>query len=457
MLGLNGGVDGVRRGLVAGLGVAWLASHAAPVGAQPQRITFADAVQLSLQQSTLVQRAQSQVAFDRTSVNEAKMQFLPDLRFQMSGSTTWGRSFDDASGRLLTETSVGLNTNLSSSMTLFNGFTNIASLRQARLSAEATDFDLERAQQTIVFQVITGFLALVEATEQVRVVQENLAAQVEQERNVGLQVDGGRRPISDLYEQRASVARAQLAVVEQRGTLQLRELELWQILQLDPEQEYAFDVPTIPTTPEEDARGLAALLARAFERRPDWLALQRRVAAAQQDERAARGGRWPSLSLSAGYGSNYSDRSSTSGLIDQLNERQSGSVGVGLSYPIFDRLAVSRSIERAGIGIDQAQYELADLRYQVGFEVRRAVVDRNTALETLRAAEAQLAAAQQALDATQQRYDAGAATLQELTIARADFVAATSERVNATYVLRWQKHVVDYYTGDLDPASPVVP
>jgi len=57
--------------------------------AQVQRISFAQAVELSLQQSTVVQRAESQVSLERTSVNEAKMQFWPDLRFQMSGSSNW--------------------------------------------------------------------------------------------------------------------------------------------------------------------------------------------------------------------------------------------------------------------------------------------------------------------------------------------------------------------------------
>ena len=69
----------------------------------------------------------------------------------------------------------------------------------------------------------------------------------------------------------------------------------------------------------------------------------------------------------------------------------------------------------------------------------------------MRAAEAQQRAATLALQTSQERYEVGAATLVELTQARAVQVQAASALVSARYNLLFQRTLMDYYVGDLDP------
>jgi outer membrane protein len=66
-------------------------------------------------------------------------------------------------------------------------------------------------------------------------------------------------------------------------------------------------------------------------------------------------------------------------------------------------------------------------------------------------AQAQLRSAALALQASQDRYQAGASTLVELTQARAVQVQAASLLVTARYNLQFQRILLDYYVGDLDP------
>ncbi len=82
------------------------------------------------------------------------------------------------------------------------------------------------------------------------------------------------------------------------------------------------------------------------------------------------------------------------------------------------------------------------------------ISDFNAAKEQLIVAQAQVRAAELALQASQDRYTAGASTLVELTEARATQVQAASSLVFARYNLQFQRMLMDYYTGDLDPAQP---
>ncbi|MEP7243041.1 MAG: TolC family protein, partial [Gammaproteobacteria bacterium] len=83
--------------------------------------------------------------------------------------------------------------------------------------------------------------------------------------------------------------------------------------------------------------------------------------------------------------------------------------------------------------------------------VRRAHLDFRSAQEQLVNAQAQVRSAELALQAAQDRYQAGASTLVELTQARATQVQAASSLVSARYNLQFQRTLMDYYVGDLDP------
>jgi outer membrane protein len=171
----------------------------------------------------------------------------------------------------------------------------------------------------------------------------------------------------------------------------------------------------------------------------------------------ASAGYWPTLTLSGSYGSSYSSGSSDRDPFQQFDDRRSGTLRFSLGLPLFDRFATSRSVQQAKIGIDNARINLDDRRQTVALEVRRAVLDEQAARESLEAAQAQLRAATQGLAATQQRYEAGASTLYEVTLSRADLVQAQSSRVTASYAVFWQKYVLDYYVGILDPGGALVP
>src|SRR5690606_30402184 len=114
---------------------------------------------------------------------------------------------------------------LSSGVTLFDGFANTATLQGAKFASSASDAELARAAETVVFTVASNFLLLVEQQEQLRVRRENLAAQAALEAQIQLYVNVGARTIADLYQQQASVASARLAVVQAERASELARIE----------------------------------------------------------------------------------------------------------------------------------------------------------------------------------------------------------------------------------------
>jgi outer membrane protein len=435
--------------------VLMLAVGMTPLSAQqsaPQRIRFDDAVGIALRQNVSIRQAKNATELDETAVRQQQLAFLPDLRFNVSGSGNLGRNFNQTEGTIVDQTTGSMSSGISSSVTLFNGGQNTANLRAARLGEQASTQDLARTQQTVVFTVASNYLELVAQQEQLRVQQENLEALEAQEAQIKRFVDVGSRPISDLYQQQASVAAARASVVETQRALELAKINLIQTLQLDAAGNYDFVAPTVSQTDVSRQYNLDSLVARAYATRADIDADEARVGAAEQDVKAAKASRWPTISLSAGYNTALSSASELS-VADQLNQRRGGSIGIGVSIPLFDRGSANLATQRAEIQAENARLSLEQQRQQVAVEVRRAYLDHRAAQERLTAAQAQQRAADQALAATRERYRVGAATLVELTQSQAAQVQAASALVNARYTLVFQQSLMSYYTGELDPQS----
>src|SRR5687767_3319560 len=207
------------------LGVLSVLRGAAVLPAQePRTITFDDAVRIALAQNATLRQAANAASLDAVAVQQAKMQFLPDLRLSTQTSQNYGRSFSEAEGRTLNETTQSLNAGVSSSVVLFDGLANVATLRGAQLTQDAGELDLRRARQTVVFTVTSNYLALVQQREQLLVRRQTLAQEEALEQQIAAFVDAGRRTIADLYQQQAVVASARLAAVEAARAAELAEV-----------------------------------------------------------------------------------------------------------------------------------------------------------------------------------------------------------------------------------------
>jgi outer membrane protein len=437
--------------MVGSVGAQATTPATAPVTAA-QRVTFGDAVRISLQQNITLKQAENAKALTQVAISQQRGQFLPNLSFSTSTSDNIGQSFSQTVGQVVNRQSQALNAGVSSNVTVFNGFQNLSLLKQARLSDNATAADLARTRQTVVFTVASNFLSLVTLQEQLVVQEQNLVAQKDQLDQIQRMVNAGTKSIADLYQQQAAVALAQSNVVAGRQAVELAKVSVIQTLKLDPTRAYEFAPPTVDTTLPAPSFTLDGLLASAFSGRADLTAAQARVDVASEALRSSRSTRWPQIAASLAYNTAYSSLTDAS-FSSQLNQRKGGSVGLSLSVPIFDRGNSSIAAQQAKIQVSNAVLSNELQRQTVALDVRRAFLEYQSAQEQLNATRAQQQAADRALAAVQERYRVGAATLVELSLARATQVSAASALVNARYTLIFQQSLMSYYTGTLDPAT----
>jgi outer membrane protein len=292
------------------------------------------------------------------------------------------------------------------------------------------------------------------------------------------------------------VAEAEAALLEAEQAVELSKTRLVEVLQLDPFGDYVFTAPSIEEAAlAAEPVALEPLLRAAYERRPDLQAQERQIAAAEAAVRGARGSALPSVDLFASVGTGYSSLQQraiegtgetvfvpvlTSGgetvlvggepflfpvqgnpelegtpLFTQFADNRSGSLGLSITIPIFDRYQTRRAVQQAQIEVARRQVALDRQRQAVATEVRQAVLDYRLAARRLDVTAAQVEAARAALDAEEARYELGTGTLVALEQARVRLTEAQAARARAVYEFVFRRAVIAFAQGALDPTEPL--
>ncbi|WP_263787920.1 TolC family protein [Salinibacter grassmerensis] len=431
---------------------------------QPQdttQVTFDEAVRTALDQNTNIKRAQAQARQSNIQVQSEWMDFAPDLSIDSDISRRVGRNFSQVTGDFTTQSTDFFNLSGRSSVTLFNGFENISSLREAREQAGANQTNLKRTRREVVFDVMDQFIALVESREIVRVRREQVEAQRKRLRQIEEFVEAGSRPTSDLYTAEADLADAEQQLLQGKREREISQTQIIQTLQLNPREAYDFQVPSLEGGTLDTSRyELSSLIDEAFQERLDLRVAEAEQRAAEQGIRSARSAYYPSLSLSGSYGTDWSSRGVGGDVSDdftnQLDVNRGGGISLAISIPIFDRLRRNSQVEQARVQAQDAEYALQDQRQEIALQVRQSYLDYQNAVQQLEAANKRLRAAERARTAAQERYQLGSADIVELQNAIRDYVDAASQQVRARYELFFQQKRIDYNVGRLSPSAPLL-
>jgi Outer membrane protein len=212
------------------------AAHAqAMTQADTVRIAFDEAVRTALDQNTDIKRAQASARQANTEVRSEWMDFAPNLNLNLRADRSFGRTFNQVIGDVITRTEDRVGGSVSSNVTLFNGFENTTSLNQARRQADADETSLKRTRREVVFTVMDQYISLIESREIIRVRREELEARRQQLRQIEEFVDAGSRPVSDRYQEEANVAEAEQQLLQARREREVNSTRLIQTSNSSPE------------------------------------------------------------------------------------------------------------------------------------------------------------------------------------------------------------------------------
>ena len=226
-----------------------------------------------------------------------------------------------------------------------------------------------------------------------------------------------------------------------RNDFEKTKLQLARVIGLPAGQEFTLS-DVLPDVPVPEMT-LQQALDRAYKERPDFLAAQERVRAAESSQAAVRAELLPTVKVNADYGA--------IGLAASTALSTFNVTGV-VSVPIFEGGRVQARLARAEVDVRNRRSEVENLRSEIYYDVRSAFLDLQATGEELQTATRSRELANQQLTQSRDRFAAGVANNIEVIQAQEAVTLANEQYISALYGYNVSKALLARSLGTAESA-----
>ncbi len=370
------------------------------------------------------------------SLRGAKLRFLPSI----GASASQGVSWDD-------QTTRSGNYGINGSLTLFNGLSNIRSLKQSRISAEQSVLKVQQAENSIGIQIIAAYLTILMNKEKLSYQQEVLETSHQQQLEGELKYKVGRILESDYLLLEASYTSAQSEIDNTLLTIEDNRSDMITLLDMDGSQ--VIDV--IPSSDSLHAdscyvESYDSVLAQARRTLPDWQISEMDVDIARYNVRLAESNYMPTLSLNAG--TSYNEGAIISNdPVTNINGGLNTAVTLGLNIPILNSGVNSTQLKQSKIALQQAELQHHQTEVDIENSIQLLHLQTKQALNRFRSSEALARAYKASYDVYVIKYGEGAVTTVEMLQQQDRYLSALNDYLQSKYSYILSQKQLDIYTG----------
>ena len=342
------------------------------------------------------------------------------------------------------------NGSLSSSITLFNGFANIANINRTEANLKSAEFTFNRTKETIIFQTHQLFLNVVRTFQLLNVNEENLKRSRRQLERIEETNRVGLASLADVYRQRVATGNDELSLINSQNNYEKAKTDLLIFLSIDDLNEYDFDISSVPISIDttelnllkEQYKIFDKLVKQAMQNRSDYFAAVQNQNSAKNNITIARAGVYPSLYGNASYGVNNKEFS-------KIRDNKTFNLGLSVSLPIFSGFQTKNAIEQAKIAQMNSELQLNQIKRQIVADIQKALLDLEAIEKQLKVTQASVYSAEMDRKIAEEKYNLGAGTLLDLLIANTNFINAQSNNVNAIIGYLLAKKQMDFVLGNI--------
>lgn len=302
-------------------------------------------------------------------------------------------------------------------------FSAISRYRGSREDTKASVLDVKNARDLVVQAVGNAYLQIIADAARVTATEAEIEADRAVYTNALRRHEAGVAIAIDVLRSQVELKQRQQVLVADKNQFEKDKLTLGRIIGLPPGQDFTVADPS-PAVPLE-AISLKDALAEAYANRPDFQAAKARVLAAQFSLRAAKAERYPTLQASGFYGDE--------GLRLLTNSHGVFQATGSITFNIFDGGRIKADILENDAELKNRRNELENLRGQIDYEVRSALLDLKSASDQIEVARSNIELANQTLKQARDRFAAGVTNTVEVVQSQQTVADAYENVISAQY------------------------
>jgi len=302
---------------------------------------------------------------------------------------------------------------------------NLKALNRERGAAEnerAAQFSYKDARDLVVLATGNAYLQALSGAARVETAEAQLQTAQSLYGKATDQQNAGLSPAIDTLRAQVEFQNRQQQLIVARNDFAKQKLALVRAIGLPVGQEIAL----VSKAPYDALTkfGIEASLQRAYASRSDYLAAAQQVRAAEYYRRGATAEYFPTIDATADYGDlgvNFGNSHGTFTVAGRLN------------IPIFRGGKVHADVLQSEATLRQTRAQLDNLRGQIEYEVRTALLDIEAADQQVQVARSSVDLAEQTLTQARDRFSAGVTDNLEVVEAQQTVAAAHESYISSLY------------------------
>ena len=342
---------------------------------------------------------------------------------------------------------------ITAGMTIFEGGKLRTEVKRQKVQNQMDALSVEESVNDIRIAIVQAYMQCLYAADAVRINRSTAEASKAQRDRAEEMLRTGSISRVDFAQLQSQYSSDEYQIVVAGSTLDNYKLQLKQLLELDIMEEMN---PAVPGVKEENVLKALPPKNEVYETALKVMPQIRRgelgIEAAKLEEKSARAGFFPSISLSASVGTGHmsnNDFESGSQIWNRFNEN----VGLTLNIPIFSNRKNRTAVNKAKIALNDSYLEWTSLQKELLRNVESAYLDAVSAPAQYLSAREKEKYARESYELTSEQFRVGVKNTVELITAQNEYSAARQQVLQAKYPTLRRIELRNIYQGL--PASDI--
>ena len=420
---------------------------------------------------------------NKYTLAQSKAALAPNLNLTDNPNFTRGYAIDPYTYQYTNQNLSVNNLSLNSTVTVFNGFLLMNTIKQNRLVYDASVQNIEKLKNDLRLNVLAAYMQVLMDYDAIDVAKSQVDEDTAQVGQIKKFVEFGKVAELNLFQIQSQLAADKLIEINAENQLQLDKLTLLQLMETPIRSDFEIEriplqelFPEIPI-PTDEIQKIAENIM------PQIKSASFSTNAALYTLKMAKSGWYPKLTmtgyLKTGYSSLRSNvtektlyQSETIGYLnsnpaqpvigevpftsvnsqkesfqDQFKNNFSQAVGFSLTVPIFNNLQVACSVAVAKANVRNAKLNERQVRNDLRKSIETAYTNQVSSGKKLVATQEQMALEKQTYHDMQKKYLAGAADATDFLVEKNNFNKVSMSLIQAKYDYVLKAKIVDFYLG----------
>lgn len=342
---------------------------------------------------------------------------------------------------------------ITAGMTIFEGGKLRTEVKRQKVQNQMDALSVEESVNDIRIAIVQAYMQCLYAADAVRINRSTAEASKAPRDRAEEMLRTGSISRVDFAQLQSQYSSDEYQIVVAGSTLDNYKLQLKQLLELDIMEEMN---PAVPGVKEENVLKALPPKNEVYETALKVMPQIRRgelgIEAAKLEEKSARAGFFPSISLSASVGTGHmsnNDFESGSQIWNRFNEN----VGLTLNIPIFSNRKNRTAVNKAKIALNDSYLEWTSLQKELLRNVESAYLDAVSAQAQYLSAREKEKYARESYELTSEQFRVGVKNTVELITAQNEYSAAQQQVLQAKYLTLLSIELLNIYQGL--PASDI--